>query len=244
MAWTVFITGASSGIGLALTQAYLAQQWHVIACCRKPKTLTTLRQQYDRLDVLTFDMLDDDALAQAIDNLKRQPNVWLLNAGDCQYVEDNSPTSSICNDMIRLNYMACVSMIDLIIQRVDGPKKIGVVASMASLLPFARAQAYGASKAALAYYVSSMQNANFTDLSMTLILPGFIDTALTQKNDFPMPFLSSPQDLALAIINGMAKGKRQLIFPKRLYLILLIIKHLPQSLQARILGTKRLGDQQ
>ena len=64
---------------------------------------------------------------------------------------------------------------------------------------------------------------------MSVINPGFVRTPLTDKNDFPMPFLMEPEDAAKAIFNGMMKRKFEIAFPTPFVLILKLLRMLPYS---------------
>jgi short-subunit dehydrogenase len=65
---------------------------------------------------------------------------------------------------------------------------------------------------------------------MSVINPGFVRTPLTDKNDFPMPFLMEPQDAAKAVFEGMAKRKFEIAFPTPFVLILKFLQMLPYGL--------------
>ncbi|OZB41935.1 MAG: short-chain dehydrogenase, partial [Alishewanella sp. 34-51-39] len=101
--------------------------------------------------------------------------------------------------------------------------------------PFTRAEAYGASKAAISYFADSLRvDLHDTGIKVCLIEPGFIDTPLTQKNDFAMPFLMPVAQAAERIYSGIAAGKPRLRFPKRLSLMLKLLSALPYGLRIKL----------
>lgn len=79
---------------------------------------------------------------------------------------------------------------------------------MAHWLPFPRAEAYGASKAALSWFANSLRlDWEPKGVAVTVVSPGFVDTPLTRQNDFAMPGRVSVDRAVAAIRYGLAKGK-------------------------------------
>ncbi|MGY2498675.1 SDR family NAD(P)-dependent oxidoreductase, partial [Klebsiella pneumoniae] len=76
------------------------------------------------------------------------------------------------------------------------------------------AEAYGASKAGLRYLFESLRiDLSPEGIDVTVVSPGFVDTPLTERNDFPMP-LSWPADKAARHIFGkLAKRPLEIAFP-------------------------------
>ena len=112
---------------------------------------------------------------------------------------------------------------------------LAIVSSLAHLFPFTKAEAYGASKAALSYFADSLR-VDLTDLGITvsLIEPGFVDTPLTQKNDFKMPFLLQVDDAAARIRKGLQAQQQRIRFPKRLVWSLHLLNLLPYSVRCKV----------
>ena len=91
-----------------------------------------------------------------------------------------------------------------------------IVGSSAWWFPFTRAEGYGASKAALAYLAQSLRADLAPEgIEVFLVSPGFVKTPLTDRNDFPMPFLIQPDDAVNRIIKGLNKGRHNIEFPRR-----------------------------
>jgi short-subunit dehydrogenase len=113
--------------------------------------------------------------------------------------------------------------------------QLAIVSSMAHFFPFTRAEAYGASKAAISYFADSLRlDLADSGIRVCLIEPGFIDTPLTQKNDFSMPFLMSAEQAAARIFNGLHAGKLRLRFPRRLAYLLKTLNLLPYNLRCKL----------
>ena len=111
---------------------------------------------------------------------------------------------------------------------MDAGGQVVFISSSATLLPFPRAEAYGASKAGIDYLANSLRiDLKAQDIAVTLVHPGFIKTPLTDKNDFSMPFLLSSQQAASRIYQGVSAKKSYLHFPKRLTLLLKLLALFP-----------------
>ncbi|VTN15550.1 2-(R)-hydroxypropyl-CoM dehydrogenase [Raoultella terrigena] len=107
-----------------------------------------------------------------------------------------------------------------------------LVSSMAHWLHFPRAEAYGASKAALTWFANSLRlDWELRGIAITVVSPGFVDTPLTRKNDFPMPGRVSVESAVKAIRRGLSKGKDDIAFPTGFGLTLRLLAALPGGLQ-------------
>jgi len=118
-----------------------------------------------------------------------------------------------------------------------------VVGSSASYLPLPRAEAYGSSKAAVAYMVNTLRlDLHRENIAVSLVSPGFVETPLTRKNDFPMPFQVSVHEASRQIRRGIAARKNEIHFPKRFTYILKALSMLPNSLW-NLLGRRLIRDE-
>ncbi|TQF67417.1 SDR family NAD(P)-dependent oxidoreductase [Pseudoalteromonas luteoviolacea] len=223
---TVLVTGATSGIGEGLVRRY-ASTHKVIACGRNEQKLSALKSE--NVQPLRFDMTEK---AQVIDAFNRVESVdiVILNAGVCEYIDDASSfDSSLFERVIHANVIATGYCIEALLPKIKPGGQLVVVSSSASFLPLPRAQAYGASKAALSYLTRVMQ-VELEDIDVTLVHPGFVETPLTDKNDFPMPFLVSVEKACDEIYKGVESRKREIHFPKRFTLLLKLFSLLPFGL--------------
>ena len=108
---------------------------------------------------------------------------------------------------------------------------IALVSSVAGYRGLPKSLIYGPTKAALINLAETMYiDLKEKGLDVYLICPGFVKTPMTDKNDFEMPSLITPEAAALEIINGFEKGEFEIHFPKRFTNMLKILRHLPYSL--------------
>lgn len=120
--------------------------------------------------------------------------------------------------------------------QLEAGDRVVLVSSMAHWLPFPRAEAYGASKAALSWFANSLRlDWEPKGVAVTVVSPGFVDTPLTRKNDFAMPSRVSVDRAVAAIRHGLAKGKNHIAFPTGFSLALRLLASLPSGIQRLLL---------
>jgi len=225
----VLITGSSSGIGLALYQQYIDLGYQVIACGRNKKKLEQLNPQAKTK--LVFDINDINGVAAVA---KQVPfiDILILNAGTCIYIDNVKQfDGDSYREVINTNLVSMGALLESFLPKLSAGSQLAFISSSATIMPFSRAEAYGASKAGLDYLANSLRmDLAREHISVSLIHPGFIKTPLTDKNNFSMPFLLSAEQAAKRISLGIHKRKNYIHFPKRLTVTLKLLALLPQSL--------------
>lgn len=233
---SVLITGATSGIGKALAKKYSKQGYQVIACGRNKEKLAKLEKQYSNISTLAFDITNNDEIQQVaiqVNNL----DIFILNAGDCQYIDDiiNFESEKFAQ-VINTNLVALGYLLHHFLSKVNSGGQLVFISSSATILPFTKAQAYGASKAGIDYLAKSLSiDLHPHNITVSLVHPGFVKTPLTDKNTFDMPFMITSNEAAEQIYKGVAKRKRYIHFPKRLTLLLKLFSILPDCLWRSIM---------
>lgn len=234
---TVLITGATSGIGLALYQQYIDLGYQVIACGRNKAKLKRLTPKATMQ--LAFDVNDIDSVAQQAKQVIHI-DVLILNAGTCLYIEQAKQFNGASfREVINTNLLAMGALLENFLPKVPAGGQMAFISSSATILPFSRAEAYGASKAGLDYLANSLRGDLLGEhIDVCLVHPGFIKTPLTDKNNFSMPFLLTAEQAAQRIYQGLKRRKHYVHFPKRLILLLKLLALLPQSLCNSLLGKR------
>lgn len=227
---TILITGASSGIGKSLAQHYSEHGWQVIAGGRNEQALNELASQYANVTPLVADLCDEQAVINAAAHLSKL-DVMLLNAGSCEYVDDPVHfDAALFQRVINTNLMTVAYCLNHWLCKVKQGGQLAFTSSSASFLPLPRAQAYGASKAALSYMARTLSiDLAPHNIDVSVINPGFVETPLTDKNDFPMPGRISSEDAAKAIYHGLSKRRHTINFPSFFTLVLSMLAGLPFS---------------
>lgn len=226
----VLITGATSGIGYALVKYYSLKGFSVIACGRNEKKLQEMLDAGLAEQVLAFDITDQEAVNKASLDIV-DIDLLILNAGDCLYIDDALHfDAKLFAEIININLVAIGYLLESFLTKMVKGGRVVLVSSSATIMPFPRAEAYGASKAGLDYLANSLRlDLIAHEIDVTLVHPGFVKTPLTDKNTFDMPFILTAEQAAQRIIQGVENGKNYLAFPKRLIWFLRIMKWLPNS---------------
>lgn len=233
---SILITGATSGIGLALAKLAADKGYGVIACGRNRAVLNELAN-HQNIEILQFDITDETATQEALANLS--PDISVLNAGVCEYVDINQIEPKMFERVFAANFFGVVNSVAALVPNLKPGSQLVLVDSLARLLPFTRSQAYGASKAALHYFCKSLE----VDLSTKQILvqsvsPGFVETPLTNKNDFDMPMRIPVEDAVKEMLVGIEKRSKSIYFPTLFSLILRTLSHLPN--RAKVALSQRM----
>ncbi|REG82396.1 SDR family NAD(P)-dependent oxidoreductase [Marinomonas pollencensis] len=222
---TVWITGASSGIGFALVERYLSRGYHVLASARSEGKLTTL-SAHPSLRFIPYDVTDEsqtDGVRGQIEQHTKHLDCVILNAGNCEYLDLQNPDWTMMARIMAVNYLGLVNSVAVslpLLKQAQSPHLVGV-SSQAVQAAFPQAEAYGSSKAAVRYFLASLRvDLRPSNIDVTCVLPGFVDTPLTQKNTFSMPFLMSSEEAALRIETALVKRPYEYAFPRRLSVML------------------------
>ena len=229
---TVLITGATSGIGLQLAIDYAKTGAVVYACGRNQERLNELNSQFVNIHTLAFDLTDLDATKHTLSSLEHIPDLWILNAGDCEYIDDGQLDAKLVKRVFDINVLGLTNAIEACQPHFSRGQRLAIVGSIASEVALPRAEAYGASKAAVSYLARALQlDLKPQGIDVSIIYPGFVKTPLTDKNTFDMPMLISSERASKEIREGLAKGLSHIYFPKKFTSILRLIGALPYRWQ-------------
>ena len=239
----VWITGASTGIGAALAKKLLRNNYCVIVTARSQANLQPLLDEFPVDCIpLVMDLTEPDALDTArtsLAHITSYLDAVILNAGTCEYIDVKHFTAAPFNTVMNINFIGAVNTLELplpLLRKAQGRAQILGVSSMATHLPMPRSQAYGGSKVALEYLLNSLRvDLAAEPIDVSVIRPGFVKTPLTDRNDFPMPFLITPEEAAEHIYKGMEKRQWLIQFPWQLVSIMSFISWLPLRMQTALL---------
>lgn len=223
----IWITGASSGIGRALALALCEEGNFVIVSGRNQQALNQLSMQAKgRIKPLVFDVTrDGQSLPEVQESLHAITDYLdgvICCAGICEYEDGLDFNPALYERVIDTNFLGVIRTFNAALPSLKQSQTspfFAAVGSVSSIVGLPRAEAYGASKAALEYFIRSLQ-ADSVNLPLRahLIRPGFVKTSLTQHNDFPMPLIMSPDKAAQNIVQGIRSNKHIIDFPLRLSL--------------------------
>ncbi|MCW8895571.1 SDR family NAD(P)-dependent oxidoreductase [Sulfurimonas sp.] len=239
----ILITGASSGIGAELARLYASADNELILLARREDKLFKLRHELfevsKSVDIIIADVSDFEKLQEKIRDIGAVDMV-ILNAGiSIGHSLEITPFNDF-KKLFEVNLFANHAILEVLLPLFKKKKigKIVFISSLASLIAMPSSKAYSASKRALNAYAESVRYKYKNDgIKVINILPGFIKSELTDKNEFKMPFLLSTEDGSRKIYNAIEKEKRFYAFPLRFYLIIKILNLLPQFLRDKIVNS-------
>ena len=248
---TIWLTGATSGIGLALLEALVARGDYVIATGRNRDRLEELRHQHgEQVIPLAGDVTSVPDCQHFSDQLSTlAPVDWaVLNAGTCEYMDVQNFDAELVSRVVNANIVGTARSVEAALPALrasgsgQGRPLLAIVSSSAWWFPFTRAEAYGASKAATTYFAESLRaDLAEEDIDVSVVSPGFVRTPLTDQNDFSMPFLMEADDAARIMVRDLTRHRRDIHFPKRFTWPLKLIGCLPRTIRDRMAAAMARG---
>jgi len=230
----IWVTGASSGIGKAVAAKLAALGNQVIISGRNGEALAAVQRLYPgHVTCLPFDITDTEDTMRAAEQIRSEfgaLDVAVLNAGTCEYVDAGNIDVDLIRRVNETNYMGfvnCVAAALPLLREGEAPFLLGMSSTVAYTgLP--TAEAYGASKAAIRHFLQALRiDLAAEEIDVSIICPGFVQTPLTDLNNFPMPMRITSERAAQYIVRGMARRTHEIRFPPLFALVLLAIGALP-----------------
>jgi short-subunit dehydrogenase len=231
----VFITGASSGIGMALAKHYAAEGATLGLVARRAEPLLAFSQQYaGACETYAIDVRDADALAQAAADFIGKhgvPDIVIGNAGVSRGTltaikEDSAAFAAV----MAINVQGLVHTFQPFIAGMQhlGHGQLVGIASVAGIRGLPGAGAYSASKAAAIAYLESLRiEMQPQGIAVTTIAPGYIRTPMTDINRYPMPFLMDVDVAASKFAEAIAARKRFVVIPWQMGWVARLLRILP-----------------
>jgi len=236
---SILITGASSGIGAALARLYAAKGVGLALGGRDAGRLSavaaTCRAAGAEVSEAIVDVTDPSAMASWISEADRRRPIDLViaNAGVSAGTADGLETPEQQRAIIGANvggvFNTVLPLLPAMRQRRRG--QIALMSSLASFRGFPGAPAYCASKAAVRVWGEGLRGDLLrTGITVSVICPGFVVSAMTAGNPFPMPMLMPAEQAASIIRRGLARGKARIAFPFPIYAGVWLLGVLPPAL--------------
>ena len=222
----ILITGATSGIGKQLTKDYLLENHHVYAVGRDDEALAELKSL--GADTIDLDLMNREKVLAAFDKIS-EVDLAICGAGMCEYLDMPNFDSAAFMRVMSVNMGTLSHAVEGVLPKLIASKgRLVGIGSASAYVPFARAEAYGSSKAAIHYLMKTLQISLAPyNVAVSLVVPGFVETPMTKQNDFPMPFIQTPEQASQAIRDGIESGHEVIEFPKKLTLPLKALGTLP-----------------
>lgn len=226
----VWLVGASSGIGAALARELAQRGARLALSARSPDKLQALAIAGAVLE--PCDATDPASLAAVRERLLAAwgggIDLVIYLAGDYVPMRTVNFDLAIAERVVAVNFNGALRLAATVLPDLRAGGGIAFVASVAGYRGLPKALAYGPGKAALIHFAECL----YFDLApqgigVWVINPGFVATPLTAQNDFTMPALLTPEQAALATVDGLKSGKFEVHYPKRFTRVMKFLALLP-----------------
>lgn len=239
----VFLTGASSGLGEALARHYAAGGATLGLFARREAELARIAAALAPATVATYagDVREASDLARAGSDFMARfgvPDVVIANAGISRGALTDAPEDlPVFRDVLDTNVLGTVHTFAPFVAAMRDARA-GTLAGVASVGGFRGlpgSGAYCGSKAAVIVYCESLRvELVASGVSVVTICPGFIDTPLTRRNPYPMPFLLAPDKAAQLIASAIARRRRLYVLPWQMAVLGRVLRFVPPAIFDRV----------
>ncbi|PWT87739.1 MAG: hypothetical protein C5B54_11800 [Acidobacteria bacterium] len=238
---TVLITGASSGLGAALTEALAPYRIQFCLVSRRLEPMQNLVSKLSntssKFALQPCDVRNREKVQSVIDDFVRQAgrlDVTWINSGIGSETSFQNWNWDAVEQTLDTNLKGAIYTAHACLTHMAAQNHGTIVAisSAAAMRGLPATAIYSITKVGLAYYMESIA-CEFPQLQFTTIFPGYVDTPINQEN--PNRFwLMTAEKAAQLMIKAVAAGKREYIYPFRMKLLFHLIRALPPSLYRKI----------
>jgi short-subunit dehydrogenase len=237
----VWITGASSGLGHALSLEMAKRGYRLVLTARSREALETLKAEIESrhagidVHVAEGDILDAERMDAIVESMEAHGGIDIaaLNAGIYIPIDATKPDLQAFHTTFDVNLKGTANCLVPLIKAMK-PKRRGQIALVASVAGYSglpMASAYGATKAALINMAEALRfDTERMGITIQVVNPGFVETPATDENPFEMPFLLKVDDAARRMADGLEAKSFEVTFPKRFTYQLKFLRLLPFDL--------------
>ncbi|MDI9330644.1 MAG: SDR family NAD(P)-dependent oxidoreductase [Alphaproteobacteria bacterium] len=229
---SIWLVGASSGIGQACAQALMAAGARVAVSARQATLLEQLCAGHDALPV-PCDVTDLESVREAAERVRAHQGLdWVVYCAG--HYKPIRPLENLnLPELLRhqaVNYNGVLHVLDAVLPALveQGRGHISMVGSVAGYRGLPMSMAYGPTKAAMHHLAEILyMELKPAGIGVSVVNPGFVATPLTAQNQFHMPALLQPDEAARAMLHGWERGEFEIHFPKRFSRFLKCLRWLP-----------------
>ena len=229
----VWITGASSGIGEATALRFAKEGWKVAVSARRVELLNKLAEN-ENIYSYPLDITDTIKIKEVFESIIKdlgKIDLCIFSSGTYERKSEKEISVENIKQVIDVNFLGVINSVSSVEKYFKENKSghIAIVSSPVGYRGLPKSSGYTPSKAALNNFTQGIYfDFQKFNVRITLITPGFIKTALTDKNEFKMPFLKTPEYAADKIFEGLVNKKSfEIIFPPQIAIIYKIFQILP-----------------
>ena len=240
---TIWITGGSTGIGKALAIKFANKGWNVAISARRENLLKDISSVNENIHEFPLDVTDKSKCKEVFDEIKKkfqEVDICFFSTGTWNPKKEKDIDVEQIEDVFKVNFFGTLNSIKAVEEYFKNRKEgiITIVSSIAGYRGLPNSTGYGPSKSALNNLAESLYfDFKRFNVRVCLVSPGFIKTPMTDKNDFKMPFLKTPEYAADQIYDGLVnKNIFEIHFPKSLTITLKILSFLPSKIYFSLVG--------
>tara|TARA_B100001057_G_scaffold451081_1_gene493725 strand:+ start:1622 stop:2374 length:753 start_codon:yes stop_codon:yes gene_type:complete len=232
----IWITGASSGIGKAVAEKFAKEGWKVAVSARRKEILDQIS---DDQNIFSFplDVTNEKDCKMTFEEINKKLNgidICFFCSGTYDPKKEQEINLEQNRFVMDVNYFGTLNCVKAVEKNFKDKRSghISIVSSIAGYRGLPNSSGYGPSKAALINFAESIYfDFKKFDVRVSVVSPGFIKTALTDKNEFDMPFIRSTEFAAEKIYKGLINSKSfEVHFPKQLTFTLKFLRILPYKI--------------
>ncbi len=232
----VWVTGASSGIGKAVAEKFAKENWKVAISARREELLNEIAKK-DNIFSYPLDVTNQNKTQETFNKILKDfgdIDLCIFSSGTYERKSEKGLDVNNIKTVMEVNFLGVVGCVKTVQDYFQNKKSghISIVSSPVGYRGLPKSSGYTSSKASLNNFTQGIYfDFKKFNVRVTLISPGFIKTALTDKNEFKMPFLKDTQYAAEKIYDGLVNKKTfEIIFPPQIAFIYKIFQILPNKL--------------
>lgn len=240
-----FLTGASSGIGQAMALALANKAYRLALVTRRPQELDAWARaqglKAQSYEIYAADLRDPSSVVEAgLRCMSSQglPDLVVASAGISVGMDSSQRADlEVMAETFAINNTGMAATFHPFIQAMKerGTGTLVGIASVAGIRGLPGHGAYCASKAGVIQYCESLRcELAASGISVVTILPGYIDTPMTRKNKYKMPFLMTADKFAQNALRVIEKGGKCKVIPWQMAMVAPMMRCLPDSLYDRL----------
>lgn len=238
------IFGASQGIGKALAYEYHACGAELMLLSRNTVALMKISSETGSY-YMECDITDNNNVKKAVQyscNVLGKIDIVIINSGVGGPLWMKDITLEKIQNIYKVNVFGAANVLEYIIPVMKNQRNgtIAGISSLADVRGYPGSGPYSSSKAALSVLLESARiELKKHNIRIVTVRPGFVKTAMTEKNEFKMPFIMSATKAAHKIRKGIESGKPVVQFPLALVMATYITKMMPSRIFDYVLGNLR-----
>jgi short-subunit dehydrogenase len=247
---TAWIVGGSSGLGRELAKLLDGRVPAVAVSARSGEALKELEAQSKTIKAYPLDITDREAVSKtlrAIETAHGPVDLVVLSAGIWKIAGPSDFDADDFEQSMEVNYGGVINVLadilpDMLNRRAG---QIAIISSVAGYRGLPKSAAYAPTKAALINLAESLHpELAEQGITLSIVNPGFVDTPMTETNDFPMPFLMPVDEAAERLLRGLKRKDYEIVFPRRMALAMKALRLMPNALFFWIVRTFMLKSEE